>query len=48
MNLVIAFLAVCVILGLWAPTRSKKLGWAIPILASGLMAYFIITHFNHL
>ena len=42
MNLMLAFLFGCLVLGLWAPTR-RQVRWLVGIIAVLLIAYFLVS-----
>jgi hypothetical protein len=47
MNFMLAFFVACIALGLWGPKRVRFLPWLVPIGAILLVAYFLVTNYNH-
>jgi len=47
MNYMLVFLVACIVLGLWGPKRVRFLPWLVPIGAILLVAYFLVTNYNH-
>jgi hypothetical protein len=47
MNYMLLFLVACIALGLWGPKRVRFLPWLVPIGAILLVAYFLVTNYNH-
>jgi hypothetical protein len=48
MNFMIAFLVVCIALGLWGPKKVRWLPWLIPIGAVLLVAFFLLSNLNRI
>lgn len=41
MNYMLLFLVLCLIIGLWSPTKAKR-GWVVGVLAVTLIVFFLV------